>query len=109
MWSALESPTHAKEHISGQYIGDPCESCIGWAASIHPLPQRQTVRYEPDPHCEHRRWYVDGRSLVEQAFDDRGRWNIVSSACAPTFERIDLWQELRERPFTLVDDDGVQS
>ena len=85
---------------------DECAKCIVWAELAYPLPQRQTVRYEPDPHNTKVRWFVGvGGGLFSESVDC-GHWYDAPIAVTPTPERIALWSSLLARPFTLVDDDG---
>ena len=100
---------HARRNYHCAWIVNaPCAECRAWAAKNVPLPQRQTVRYEPDPqHPNWIRWCcLDGVEMCVQQHLHDGVWIESSSNRVPTFARIDLWNKLRARPFTLVDDDG---
>ena len=87
--------------------GEPCVECIGWAARHYPLRQRQTVRYEPDPHDERVRWCVCEGNVEPECLNIDGTWHESRAMFTPSRQRIALWSDLLARPFTLVDDDGT--
>lgn len=80
-----------------------CQVCVKWAEGIFPLPQRQTIRYEPDPHDPSISWYVHDQMVCAKIGDELEYDSVNWSR---TFARLDLWQSLRDRPFNLTDDDG---